>query len=44
MPEAFAEMMRAKNPDKFDPLATMSRLYVPVKRTQDRQADLLYCR
>jgi len=30
-PEAFAEMMRAKNPDKFDPLATMSRLYVPVK-------------
>jgi diguanylate cyclase len=31
MPEAFAEMMRAKNPDKFDPLATMSRLYVPVK-------------
>ncbi|GFE84477.1 putative signaling protein [Steroidobacter agaridevorans] len=30
-PEAFAEMMRAKNPGKFDPLATMSRLYVPVK-------------
>jgi predicted signal transduction protein with EAL and GGDEF domain len=30
-PEEFAEMMRAKNPDKFDPLATMSRLYVPVK-------------
>jgi diguanylate cyclase (GGDEF)-like protein len=31
MPEAFAEMMRAKSPEKFDPLATMSRLYVPVK-------------
>nr|WP_217705364.1 bifunctional diguanylate cyclase/phosphodiesterase [Peristeroidobacter soli] len=30
-PEAFAEMMRARNPEKFDPLATMSRLYVPAK-------------
>jgi hypothetical protein len=30
-PEAFAEMMRAKSDTKFDPLATMSRLYVPVK-------------
>jgi len=24
-------MMRARNGGKFDPLATMSRLYVPVK-------------
>ncbi|MDY6948740.1 MAG: EAL domain-containing protein, partial [Pseudomonadota bacterium] len=31
-PDAFAEMMRARhNSAKFDPLATMSRLYVPVK-------------
>lgn len=30
-PEDFAEMMRARNGGKFDPLATMSRLYVPVK-------------
>jgi EAL domain-containing protein (putative c-di-GMP-specific phosphodiesterase class I) len=30
-PEDFAEMMRTRYNDKFDPLATMSRLYVPVK-------------
>jgi EAL domain-containing protein (putative c-di-GMP-specific phosphodiesterase class I) len=30
-PDAFAEMMRAKSSGKFDPLATMSRLYVPIK-------------
>jgi diguanylate cyclase len=29
--EAFAEMMRVKHVGKFDPLATMSRLYVPKK-------------
>ena len=29
-PEKFAEMMRDKNVGKFDPLATMSRLYVPA--------------
>jgi len=31
-PEAFAEMIRTRNGDKFDPLATMSRLYIPIKR------------
>ncbi|MBL8265596.1 MAG: EAL domain-containing protein [Steroidobacter sp.] len=30
-PENFAEMMREKQVGKFDPLATMSRLYVPLK-------------
>jgi diguanylate cyclase (GGDEF)-like protein len=30
-PEAFAEMMRDKSGDRFDPLATMSRLYIPIK-------------
>jgi diguanylate cyclase len=29
--EDFAEMMRDKHTGKFDPLATMSRLYVPIK-------------
>jgi diguanylate cyclase (GGDEF)-like protein len=31
-PEVFAEMMQTKNMGKFDPLATMSRLYVPLKQ------------
>jgi diguanylate cyclase (GGDEF)-like protein len=30
-PDSFAEMMREQHVDKFDPLATMSRLYVPGK-------------
>ncbi|HEY0941820.1 MAG TPA: EAL domain-containing protein [Steroidobacter sp.] len=30
--DEFAEMIRAHNGGKFDPLATMSRLYVPRKR------------
>jgi EAL domain-containing protein (putative c-di-GMP-specific phosphodiesterase class I) len=29
--EEFAEMMRTRNAGTFDPLATMSRLYVPLK-------------
>ena len=29
--QEFAEMMRTRNMGKFDPLATMSRLYVPFK-------------
>ncbi|MET0535252.1 MAG: EAL domain-containing protein [Steroidobacter sp.] len=29
LPQKFAELMRARNMEKFDPLATMSRLYVP---------------
>jgi diguanylate cyclase (GGDEF)-like protein len=31
-PEAFAEMMHINRTGKFDPLATMSRLYVPIKQ------------
>jgi diguanylate cyclase (GGDEF)-like protein len=30
-PAAFAEMIHARSTSKFDPLATMSRLYVPIK-------------
>jgi diguanylate cyclase (GGDEF)-like protein len=32
LPDAFAEMMRTRSLGKFDPLATASRLYVPLKK------------